>query len=401
MSDKGFLIITRPLFETALADYIKWKTSNGFSVAVKTAEEIETTYAGDDIRFKIRNCVRDYYYNRNTRYVLLIGDSDEISYPEGVEGLPTPNLAEPWSLPAGYYRVSSGPDLTTLFYSDLSDTIDYSSDNWYSGQYEIYVGIIPVRTVSDLKAILVKTINYNLAKDYISLFASDLSAAADWQKARHDQLVLLANGTTADITISQSLMFDQTSDQSTIDNALFERPGIIEIYAHGAQGVISIGCQTGLEVANSDGDKFLYINPLVILTDICWADAYAYNYTYPANPLGDCISEAWLKSAKGPAIIITNLPRFKISAENIYIDSLEEGFWKDLFAQKTIGEAFYNNCSGSTPLNPDAKGPPVGSGINLFGDPSLKIVASKLVDISWLFALFERIWRAILTYLRR
>jgi len=44
------------------------------------------------------------------------------------------------------------------------------------------------------------------------------------------------------------------------------------------------------------------------------------------------------------------------------ISSLEEGFWRDLFAGQSIGKAFYDHCKGAY-MNP----------LHLFGDPSLVI----------------------------
>ncbi len=45
------------------------------------------------------------------------------------------------------------------------------------------------------------------------------------------------------------------------------------------------------------------------------------------------------------------------------LSELEAGFWKDLFAGKSIGRAFYSHCNGSC-MNP----------LHLFGDPSAVII---------------------------
>jgi hypothetical protein len=77
---EGFLIVTREMFVDSLDDYVQWKTSMGFDVHIVTAESINDNVEGEDLRFKIRNCLRNYYYTENVKYAVLIGDSITIEF---------------------------------------------------------------------------------------------------------------------------------------------------------------------------------------------------------------------------------------------------------------------------------------------------------------------------------
>jgi hypothetical protein len=61
-------------------------------VYVVTAEWIEEHVAGTDVRVKIRNCIRQYYYNNGVKYAMLIGDSIAVSA-LGNETQLTPSLS--------------------------------------------------------------------------------------------------------------------------------------------------------------------------------------------------------------------------------------------------------------------------------------------------------------------
>jgi hypothetical protein len=69
-----------------------------------------------------------------------------------------------------------------------------------------------------------------------------------------------------------------------------------------------------------------------------------------------------LKSERGPAII-TNEILSSGPATDMSVS--EVGFWQDLFAGKSIGQAIYDNCND------------ILARFYLFGDPSLVIFDKK------------------------
>jgi hypothetical protein len=81
-----------------------------------------------------------------------------------------------------------------------------------------------------------------------------------------------------------------------------------------------------------------------------------------AYHLGECLDEAYVKTLKGPAVMMTAPPAGGGYPSGQVLSELEAGFWKDLFAGKSIGKAFYTHCNGAS-MNP----------LHLFGDPSTVI----------------------------
>ena len=69
------LLITSKKLAPAWHDFVEWKTRVGKATHVLTVEKIAETYKGRDVQEKIRVAVQDYAQKRNTRWVILGGDS--------------------------------------------------------------------------------------------------------------------------------------------------------------------------------------------------------------------------------------------------------------------------------------------------------------------------------------
>jgi hypothetical protein len=347
---QGMVIVTRPLFVNELAGYTQWKQSYGFEVSIVTAEWIQAHVSGADLRVKIRNAIRHYHRQANVNYALLIGDSvDEPSAPDATvyQEPPAPTLNEPWSLPAGYYRweVWNNPQYASLYYADLNDKTFYPKDEFYwDGNYAINVGLMPVRTALELQRILTKTMAYQPGKQMTFTYSWDLYGADVEQQ--YNALQALASAAQVSTTKS---VFDQTAAAPAIYQQLFERMGILYESGHGNVGIFKIG---NLVVSKDDSVKFKQTNPLMI-TSSCSVQAYH---------LGECLDEAFLKGDKGPVVIHNGIP-WGSKPQGAVWSNQEKGYWQDLLAGKSIGQAFYGHASGSW-QNP----------LHLFGDPSLVVV---------------------------
>jgi len=378
------------MFVDALAGFIVWKVAKGFDVFVKTAEEIEAAYAGSELRYKIRGCIRGYHLRlgplsrRNTLYVLLVGDSVPVAYPEPAGGSPPATLSEAWNLPAGYYRWDFWDasqqswriqtQYTTLFYADFSDKEHYvAGENCYAGDYRAYVGVMPVRTVAELEAVLRKTMECPAASGLTFVYSADYYDPT-YAEVTRQQIESIAAGLS-----TAHCLFDAASNPDSVYEALCGSPGIVYASAHGLMTPGS-GSQLpgfrigGVWVTRNDATKCEYVNPLYII-NACWADAYAY---------GEPIDESWLKARRGPASMISKVPiRYPVPPGG-GLSQTELGFWRDLFQHKTLGAAFYNNCFGA-----------YADPLHLFGDPTLVVVPalegrpfswSRLVEsIAWVW----------------
>lgn len=338
---KGLLVITRPLFIPALKAYIRWKEARGFEVFPVLGEWIDQTYSGINVRFKIQACIREYSSLRWVAYALLIGDSDDNQPALG-------NLTTPWNLPAGMYSYDNMPLYTTLFYGDFTNKTNYSGSEPYAGQYNVPVGVIPAREISEVDNVLKKTMKATPADDLTMIYSHDIYNDNAKKVMKH--IYQLA----PDQINFQSYVFSSeidTTGKINIYDALFQRKGVIIENGHGNVGHFCIGSTT---ITNQDATRFRYKNPLFI-TLSCLVQSYH---------LGDCLAEAFLRFPRGPAVILA--PRFPEggppdSAERP-LGATAKKAWMDIFQGKSIGKAVCDNAPGATT-----------DSIHIFGDPSLVV----------------------------
>ncbi|NIN01314.1 MAG: hypothetical protein GTO24_25450, partial [candidate division Zixibacteria bacterium] len=70
-----YLIITDDSMVSIFQELADWKTKRGIATQVRRIAWVISNYDGYDEQEKIRNCIRDYYSNRGTKWVLLGGDT--------------------------------------------------------------------------------------------------------------------------------------------------------------------------------------------------------------------------------------------------------------------------------------------------------------------------------------
>lgn len=161
---QSYVIITTDEIQKAsakLADFIKFKESQGFNVEVVT-EKNWGGGNGNEAADNIRNWLKNNYVKRNIKYVLLIGD-------------PNPQYGDVpmkmcYALPVGNLYEECPTD---LYYAELTGDWDLNKNGRYGeydGDYlqggidlhfEVVVGRIPhYGNIGDLDYILSKTINY-------------------------------------------------------------------------------------------------------------------------------------------------------------------------------------------------------------------------------------------------
>jgi len=328
---QGFLVITRPIFESALAEFVDWKSTRAFEVYLTTAEWIQATVPGGDLLLKMRNCIRKYHSDAAVRYAMLVGDSVDIADPQAP---PEPVLSETWNLPVGYYSWDWGLQYTSLYYSDLTDKLVYpSNEHYWDGEYAICVGVVPVRAPDELQNVVAKTMRTSPMNHITFVYSSDLympESAAQFQAIK----ALAGNA----VRVDQFVLGADASSQA-VYSALFEQDGIVYEEGHGSMVEFNIGSTM---IWRYDATRFEFINPLYVMSS-CNTNDYFRGYS---------VDEAFLQAAKGPAAIATLFPT-------------AEGFFRDLFAGRTIGQAFYEHCKGSW-QNPHF----------VFGDPSQVIIGT-------------------------
>ncbi|MBN2403338.1 MAG: hypothetical protein JXN64_13205 [Spirochaetes bacterium] len=343
---QGLVIVTRPMFENCFQNYALWKLKHGFETTVVTADWINSTFSGADLRHKVRNCLREYYYSNGARFAMLVGDSKD---GEDTQGLPgETNLNYSWNLPAGYYireQDANVPIYTSAFFADLTDKEYYSKyENLFTGDFAIKVGIVPVRTVPELNNVLYKSMNYDPALEMHYIFSYDLVNEHTDQYISNVENVIETYSLSYNYNYTYTTeIFEANSLQHEVFDAVFNNTGVLDIHAHGNLYEIIPG---NVHVSFMDAYRFQYVNPLYISAS-CGINNYMK---------GNSLSEYFLKAAKGPAVIV--IPP---------LSSYRTVFWDTLFQGYSIGEAFYHDVDGASP-----------SYWQLLGDPSL-----VMIDLNW------------------
>ncbi len=76
-----FLIITGPTYVAGLAPIANWRSKKGLYTKVMGTDSVYALYpTGRDNAERLRNCIRDYWQTKGTKWVLLAGDISVVPY---------------------------------------------------------------------------------------------------------------------------------------------------------------------------------------------------------------------------------------------------------------------------------------------------------------------------------
>ncbi len=150
------LIISPVSFRNAVNKYEGWRKKQGYTVLTEWTYRIKYYYEGRDMAEKIRNCIKDYYYNNNIKWVLLIGDTDSIPARWGYA----------FTCGAGI-RSDEDSLYTDLYYSDIDDDWDRNnngvwgeSDDSLNLYPEVFVGRLPADDSIQANRMISRILNY-------------------------------------------------------------------------------------------------------------------------------------------------------------------------------------------------------------------------------------------------
>jgi len=168
--DVEYLVVTLDSLKRYFQPLIAWKNQKGIASKIVSIEEIESTYTGSTTQLKIKNCLSDYYQNKNLKWVLLGGD----------------NTIVPVQFCYGAYDGTLIP--TDLYYACFDNCFDWNANcNSLYGEIadsidivpEINISRVPIRNSKHIETFIKKTLEYEKSSpltDYVErmLLSGDL-----------------------------------------------------------------------------------------------------------------------------------------------------------------------------------------------------------------------------------
>lgn len=392
-----YVIITNQYLKNAPEPYnfqtlADWKRSKGLSAEIVAVEDIYDFYDGIDEQEKIRNFIRDAYYNNDLSYVLLGGDADG-SRKGGTSG---DNIVPVRGLWAWNYD-SSPPNIPSdLYYACLDGSYDYNGNGIYGEMNdgtgggdvdllaEVYVGRAPVDSYEELSNFVRKTIAYerSVGDPYLSeiLMVGEylgFGGIGDWGGNSKDETKGQSDANGYDTRCFsdnfhiQSL-YDRDHDWSKSELMTLINQNVHSINHLGHAGIDGVMKMDMYDIALLSNDKYF-----LGYSQGCYAGTFDNR-----NPDGiylpqDCILEHFVTTSHGAFAFIGN-SRFGW-ARKFTTDGpsqrYDRQFWNAIFGEdiRNIGRA--NQASkeanlGSIDESIDGKSMRFCYyGLNLLGDP--------------------------------
>ncbi|MFW9995473.1 MAG: C25 family cysteine peptidase [Candidatus Odinarchaeota archaeon] len=141
-----YLIITSDVFIDDVQPLAIWKLQRGLISAIETVENISLTYDGEDLPERIRNCIRQYYKEKNTQWVVLAGGHPQV--------------------PTRSVKVGNGLVSCDHYYAILDDNWELNADgsvsiiDYLDWEAEVYVGRLPAADNEQMRELVSRLVNY-------------------------------------------------------------------------------------------------------------------------------------------------------------------------------------------------------------------------------------------------
>ncbi len=166
-----YLIITGKNMVETLKPLAEWKSQKSLRTLIISVEDISDDFLGTDLPEKIKNCIKDFYSNNQTTWVLLAGDFDTV---------PTREAYAPEDFEWDGDFVSCD-----FYYSDLDNDWDSNDDGYWGSDdddmdyiAEVYVGRLSTNINSEMEHLIQNIIDYETDPDVGPWMTSALYAGA-------------------------------------------------------------------------------------------------------------------------------------------------------------------------------------------------------------------------------
>lgn len=303
-----FLIITTESLADTFWQMADHKNNRGISTYVETLSSVlnnpdycDSPYVDCDSQMIIRNCIRSYYQNNGTKWVLLGGDTDAIP----------PRIT--WILETGY-NLYPGEDSipSDHYYSDLDGTWDDNGNGVY-GEFqdnvdlypEVLVGRAPCGDASEAHTFVTKCITYETEPPvgyqtkilYAAEFLSYDFNIDGMPLKEHIDALYSPDG----FDIIKLYETENTLYSDTFISVLNDGPHIVNHWGHGNVNKLGTGPD---EMLLSDINSLTNGDALCIFySGSCLSAAIDW-------PDGDCFGESFLNHSDGGALAYIGNTRY-------------------------------------------------------------------------------------------
>ena len=242
-----YLIIAPQRLLPALDSFVVHRRLSGYSVEVYTVDWFASCFQGEDLPEKIRAGIRWLWENRGVRFVLLVGDHEDIP----------PKMC--W-VPYGSNYWGDSVD-TDYYYSCLDGSWNKNGD-WFYGTVldsidlfpEVFVGRLAMRDTSELKAMFAKCVRYDMtpsarAHNYV-LHVADVGSTDD-SKSYADFIRQFIPDSVPEIDFVEAEHPTQNT-REFLDSLEMAGPGFLISLCHGSQYTAQINRRINAKIRGYD-----------------------------------------------------------------------------------------------------------------------------------------------------
>ena len=373
-----YLIITNKSYFNNFQPLVDWKTKKGVPAGIVSVESIKNNYHGIDDAEKIRNCIKDYYQNYGTIWVLLGGDTDVVPH----------RTAFAISCGTSYNPVDDEIPCD-LYFSDLDGNWDFNRNGRYGEVAdsvdlfpEVLVGRAAVGTRYEADTFVSKILAYEkpLDIDYQTnvLFAAEIL----WNDPYTDSGIgkdMIEHEKFPENVFNITKLYESLGNESeaSVVSKINSGQNIINHDGHAWHSLMSVGSGS-LTSLTMEG---LRNHPKygILFSIGCWPAAFDR----------DCVAEAFLTNPQGGGVAFIGNSRYGWGSPGNpgygYSDRYDHQFYHALFQDKisNIGATLSLSKAHFIPYSRQEN---VYRWcmyqVNLLGDPEMPIWTAKPKSIS-------------------
>ncbi len=246
-TDLDYAIITTQRLLPVVDSFVVHRKLSGYNVEVFTLDWFSSNFHGKDLPEKIRAGIKWLWQNRGLRFVLLVGDHEDI--PPKMCFVP-------------YYPAYFGDSVDTDYYYACLDGDWNRNGDWFYGTTadsldlfpEVFVGRLAMRDTAELRAMFAKCIRYDLTPSARAhncvLQITDIDATDDSRGFANYMRQFIPDSTPM-INFVEAEHPTQTT-REFLDSLEMAGPGFLISLCHGSQYVVGLNTRLRERVRTYD-----------------------------------------------------------------------------------------------------------------------------------------------------